>query len=131
MAKAPPKKQKAKKTGRPKIQINWEEFDKLCTMQCTLEEMASWFGCSEDTLERRCKEDKKLRFADYFKKRSSGGRISLRRSQFKAAIEGNVTMLIWLGKQYLGQKDKIEEADGNKAGDIIETMKAIGERFPV
>ena len=92
--------------GRPKIELDWNEFDKLCLIQCTLEEIADWFECSVDTIERRCKEVKNLNFAEYFKKNSVGGKISLRRSQFKAANEGNTTMLVWLGKQYLGQRDK-------------------------
>lgn len=98
----------AQPKGRPKIKIDWVEFKKLCSMQCTLSEIADWFKCSEDTIERRCTEEKKMLFAEYFKKNSSSGRISLRREQFKSATGGNVTMLIWLGKQYLDQRDKSE-----------------------
>ena len=98
-----------KEKGRPKILIDWEEFKKLCAIQCTLAEIAAWFKCSEDTIELRCKEEKGMLFTDYYKKNSSSGKISLRRSQFKAATGGNVTMLIWLGKQFLDQKDKTEQ----------------------
>ena len=106
---------KPKKKGRPKIHINWEEFEKLCNIQCTLSEIADWFKCSEDTIERRCTEEKKMLFAEYYKKNSAAGRISLRRSQFKYATAGNPTLLIWLGKQHLDQKDKHElEHSGNK-----------------
>lgn len=94
------------KKGRPKIEINWDEFDKLCHIQCTLEEIASWFKCSIDTIERRCKQEHNMLFADYFKKKSAGGKISLRRAQFKVANAGNPALLIFLGKQYLGQSDK-------------------------
>jgi hypothetical protein len=45
------------------------------------------------------------------------GRASLRRRQFKAANDGNPTMLIWLGKQYLGQADK-QEVSGKNGGPI-------------
>ena len=103
-----------KKAGRHKIPIDWEEFDKLCLMQCTLSEIADWFQCSVDTIERRCLSEKKLYFAEYFKKKSVGGKVSLRRAQFKAATGGNVSMMIWLGKQYLGQKDKQEISDGER-----------------
>jgi hypothetical protein len=78
----------AKKKGRPLIPIDWEEFDKLCLMQCTLIEIADWFGCSIDTIENRCKSEKKLLFSEYFKKKSVGGKVSLRRAQFKAATGG-------------------------------------------
>ena len=101
--------------GRPKIEIDWDEFEKLCLIQCTLTEIADWFKCSEDTIERRCREQKKMLFAEYFKKLAVGGKISLRRSQFKLAVGGNPSLNIWLGKQYLGQRDQ--------PGDGDETMR--------
>ena len=96
------------RTGRPRIKIDVEEFKKLCTMQATLEEIAGWFGCSEDTIERWCKRELKMCFADAFKRFSSSGKISLRRKQFQVAMDGNATMLIFLGKQHLGQSDKVD-----------------------
>jgi len=90
-----------------KIEIDFEEFEKLCEIQCTLAEIASWFRCSEDTIERRCKDHYKTTFAEAFKKYSGKGKISLRRTQFRLA-ERNTAMAIWLGKQYLGQTDKVD-----------------------
>jgi len=101
---------KKKKTGRPRIEIDWEEFDKLCAIQATLREIASWFNCSEDTIERAVKREHGITFADYFKSKSGRGKISLRRMQFQAANAGNTSMLIWLGKQYLGQTDSPSQA---------------------
>lgn len=98
--------EKKNKTGRPKIKINWEELDKLCEIQCTLVEISNWFSCSEDTIENRVKEEKGETFSEYYKKKASKGKMSLRRKQIEVANTGNVTMLIWLGKQYLEQKDK-------------------------
>jgi len=92
--------------GRPRIEIDWVEFDKLCTMQCTLVEIAGWFECSEDTIERRIREKYDCTFAELFTQKRSKGKISLRRKQYETALKGNVAMLIWLGKQYLGQSDK-------------------------
>ncbi len=97
------------KMGRPKIEIDWTEFDKLCAICCTLNEIAGWFDCSEDTIERRVKEKYGCTFAEHYSKRSSKGRISIRRKQFQVAQSGNVSMLIWLGKQYLNQSDKRED----------------------
>jgi len=124
--------------GRPRIQINWAEFDKLCQLHCTLIEIADWFGCSEDTIERACLREKGANFAEYYKKRAARGSVSLRRAQMSAALgnesrpmmdtdgkvlvdkkgkpvysEGkppNITMQIWLGKQYLGQKENPRDA---------------------
>lgn len=96
------------KMGRPKIKIDVNQFEKLCHLQCTLVEISEYFGCSEDTIYRWCKLHYGLTFAEIFKKKSSGGRISLRRSMFEAALKGNITMMIWLSKQYLGMSDKQE-----------------------
>lgn len=93
--------------ARPRKEIDWNELDKLCGMQCTLREIAGWFDVSEDTIERRVKEEFGCSFADHFAKRSSSGKISLRRKQFEMAMGGNATLLIWLGKQYLHQADKM------------------------
>lgn len=95
----------AKRAGRPKIEINKEQFEKLCSIQCTEEEIAGWFDCSEETIRRYCKREYKSQFCEVYKKLSAKGKISLRRTQFRIA-ENNPTMAIWLGKQYLGQTDK-------------------------
>jgi hypothetical protein len=92
------------RTGRPKIEIDEEQFEKLCGLQCTEEEIADFFNCSIDTVLRWCKETYGATFADAYKKHSSAGKISLRRNQF-ALSKKSATMAIWLGKQMLGQKD--------------------------
>lgn len=89
------------KGGRPKFKINYEEVEKLSQLHCTIAEIASFLGCHPETLSR----DKK--FSELYKKGMDTGKMSLRRMQFKAASAGNVTMLIWLGKQLLGQTDKM------------------------
>ena len=111
------------KTGRPKIEIDFAEVDKLCQIQCTGEEIASFFEISYDTLERRCKEQFKVSFAEYIKEKSSKGKSSLRRLQWKAAMNGNVTMLIWLGKQYLGQADKTNYIDESNYNNNKEALR--------
>ena len=112
--------------ARPRIEIDREQFIGLCNIQCTLHEIAYWFKCSEDTIERWCKREFKEGFADTYKKYSVGGLISLRRYQLKMA-EHNPTMAIWLGKQYLGQRDKIEysgdEASTEVLNEIAEAIK--------
>jgi len=102
-----------KKMGRPRINIDFEHFDKLCEIQCTLVEIAGFFGCSVDTIENRVKEVHKVTFSEYYKKKCQKGLISLRRKQFALAFNGNVTMCIFLGKQYLGQSDKVEQKGFN------------------
>lgn len=95
-----------KKMGRPPIEIDWEEFDKLCSLQCTQEEIAGWFGCTIETIRIKLRDKFGLTFLEYFEQKRGKGKVSLRRAQFKTAVGGNPAMLIWLGKQYLGQTDK-------------------------
>lgn len=90
--------------GRPKKEIDKAQFEKLCAMMCTSEEIAGFFDCSVDTIERWCKREYKMPFAEVFKKYSAHGKISLRRNQFRLS-EKYPAMAIWLGKQYLGQRD--------------------------
>ena len=96
-----------KRSGPPRKEIDYEKLDKLCAIQCTGEECASILGMDYDTLNNHLKEDKGVGFSDYFKEKSATGKMSLRRKQF-AMAETNPTMAIWLGKQYLGQRDKKE-----------------------
>lgn len=107
--------------ARPRIDIDLDQFQKLCAIQCTLEEISAWFKCSEDTIERWCKRELKMSFADAFKTWSADGKISLRRTQFKMA-EHNVSMAIWLGKQYLGQKDQ-QDIQISRDDDTIKAME--------
>lgn len=120
------------RTGRPKKEINKEQFESLCNIQCTLTEIASVFSCSEDTIERWCKRTYKMTFAESFKVYSAGGKISLRHTQFNMA-KTNVAMAIWLGKQYLGQRDVVEQTADEASTEILneiadEIRKAQNER---
>lgn len=90
--------------ARPRIEIEKTEFEKLCGLLCTQEEIADWFDCSVDTLERWCKREYGVGFAESYKKYMGRGKITLRRYQMNLAKE-SAPMAIWLGKQILGQRD--------------------------
>ena len=95
--------------GRPRKQINKTEFEKLCFLQCTEKEVCSWFDVSDETLNKWCKENYDGRtFLDVFKEKRENGLISLRRTQFQLA-EKSPAMAIFLGKNLLGQTDKVEQ----------------------
>lgn len=86
-----------KKVGRPKIEIDEDLLLKLATIHCTMKEMVDILGVSEDTLKRN--------FAGIIDKGKAEGKTRLRRKQMEVALEGNPTMLIFLGKAMLGQSD--------------------------
>ena len=94
--------------ARPRKEIDQAEFEKLCALQCTKAEIAGFFNLSEDTVERWCKRIYKESFAVVFANKRCDGKISLRRSQFRLA-EKDSRMARWLGKQYLEQKEPIDE----------------------
>lgn len=114
------------RTGRPRIEIEQEAFEKLCFLQCTLSEIAAWFHCSEDTIENWCKRTYEMTFSEAYKKYSAGGKISLRRSQFKLA-EKSAAMAIWLGKQYLDQKEHVVVDNPGQVSAIEQIAKMILE----
>lgn len=87
--------------ARPRKDLNVVHIEKLASYHLTTEEIASFMECSPDTLERR--------YAGILEKGKNQGKISLKRKQMEVAMSGNVTMLIWLGKQYLGQREKSPE----------------------
>lgn len=93
--------------ARPRIEIDQDTFEGLCEIHCTLKEVAGFFKCSEDTIERWCERTYGEGFADVFGKYCQAGKISLRRYQYQQA-QCNPKMAIWLGKQWLGQTEKIE-----------------------
>lgn len=114
--------------GRPRKNLDKKQFKSLCAMFCTLEEIAAFFECSEDTVERWCKREYEANFAEVYKEFSAAGKISLRRNQMKMA-EKNVAMAIFLGKNYLGQKDaqdtKLAERTIDAMRDVLSTIEVV------
>jgi hypothetical protein len=103
--------QKKNPPGRPKKVIQTKQVMELASIGCTMQEMAGILDCSEKTLQRR--------FVHVIKKGMEQFKKSLRRMQYDSAKHGSQTMLIWLGKQYLGQKDKVENEITGKDGQAI------------
>jgi len=132
----------AKVMGRPVLKIDWDQFDKLAAIHCTKAEIADFFDISEATLDRRVKEEYGITFEAHRKRKASAGRRSLRRKQYEAAMAGNTGMMVWLGKQWLGQAEKqeiehniqptiIERRDGRQielgATAQVDNLKEVGE----
>ena len=93
-----------RRPGRPRVELDLKLVEDLAKIQYTDAEIAAFFGASPELIRRRKKSDAQFRGA--LEKGREQGKSSLRRLQWKAAMNGNVTMLIWLGKQMLGQSDR-------------------------
>ncbi len=91
-------------TGRPIKEVDWTSFEKLCGLHCTQSEIASFLDIHHETLIYKAEEKYGVPFSSVYKRFQEGGKCSLRRNQF-AMSSTNASMAIWLGKQYLGQKD--------------------------
>jgi hypothetical protein len=94
--------------GRGKTQkvVPPDEVWRLAEIGMTDREIAEWFQIKEDTL--------RYNFADYLTKGRAGMKRRLRAVQLSTALSGNATLLIWLGKQYLGQSDQPMVTDDDK-----------------
>lgn len=117
------KMEKTNKGGRPRFDFS----DKirlvrnLASIQCTDEEIAAGIGCSQDTLARGRKRDQELDAAII--EGRANGRMSLRRAQYQKALDGNPTMLIWLGKQILGQRERVDiDSAADEAPEAIKVQ---------
>lgn len=123
-----------KKMGRPRKEINNNEFEKLCGLQCTLEEIAGFFDCSPDTIENWCKREYDNTFSDIYKKLSYGGKLTLRRNMLRLS-EKSATMAIFLAKNWLGMTDNVEiKADTSLMQalvDVVQGRQEIAEAEPV
>lgn len=107
--------------------INQKNFEGMCFVQCTKEEICAILDVSDKTLTRWCIETYGVNFDGAYKRFSQGGKMSLRRNMFKQA-EHNPSMAIWLSKQHLGMKDVVEVDTGeeeDKAREILVSIKKV------
>lgn len=109
-------KKATKKAGAPEKPIDWAQFEKLCALQCTQEEIGSMFGIHRETLSLRARKHyKEPDYATIYKRFGDTGKCSLRRNQFVLS-KTNASMAIFLGKVWLKQK----EEETNK--EMLETF---------
>lgn len=94
--------------GRGKNQkvVPPDDVYRLAAFGCNDKEMAQWFQIKEDTL--------RYNFAEYIEKGRADLKHRLRSAQVKLALGGNATMLIWLGKNVLGQSENPNSSDANQ-----------------
>ena len=106
--------------GRPKIQLDPKQAHTFGYFRATQQTMAYLSGCSVDTI-RRAMQDDDSEFCQQYKKGFASMTMALSEAQVKTAIEDrNATRLIWLGKQYLGQKDSVTADDESADFELID-----------
>ena len=112
------KEKKKSKSGRKKIQIDWERVDKSLVAGSNGVQVAAMLGIHYDTLSYKCKEEKNSDFSEYMRQKRQEGNDILLSKQFELAAGGDKSMLIWLGKNRLDQADKKDVTQKN-IGSLI------------
>jgi hypothetical protein len=103
--------------ARPPKQIDEKKVEQLAEIGCSEKEIGQLLECSDDLLERR--------FAGALKKGRAHRNQNLRKLQYESAKRGNITMQIWLGKQWLGQKDKPStDANIDQLSELLSVFRA-------
>jgi hypothetical protein len=99
--------------ARPFKGIDLDLVEKLASIHCTNKEIAAMVNCDPSLLSKK-------NYSAIIEKGKEKGKISLRRKMFETAMNGNVTLMIWLSKQYLGFTDKVEQTvDANVKTDTV------------
>ena len=99
--------------ARPKkYNIKGEEVTKLASLHCTNLEIAEFFGCDESLIRKS--------YSEYLTKGRAKGKMRLRQLQWQSAEKGNTSMLIFLGKQMLGQTDNPEASEASEPLPFID-----------
>ncbi len=112
-----------KKDGRNKPNknslkdIDPAKVENLAGRFWTKSEIAAFMNCHVDTITNR--------FQEIYLKGKENGKAKLRDLQLSSAMKGNVTMQIWLGKQYLGQSDKQETETSMPTKIVIKLPEAL------
>lgn len=96
-------------SGRPKSEIDWKNVDELLEAGCSGAEIAANIGINPATLYDRCQIDHNKMFSEYSQEKQSKGDSLLKKVQFDKALTGDNTLLIWLGKCRLKQKEHQDE----------------------
>lgn len=105
------------KIGRPEKKIDLEQLDIMAKYGATCSDIAGYFMCSNDTIVKVIKQNYGMSFPEFSDKRQSEIRLKLRQKQIQVALNGNVALLIFLGKNLLGQSDK---QDISQTSNIVE-----------
>jgi hypothetical protein len=109
-----------KPAHRPEKEIDKKKFETLVGVHhMTAKVIAIVLEVSESTIRRYAQKEygKSFDFVKADFTEGLHGRLSAK--QYELAMSGDKTMLIWLGKQYLGQAEKVEKkVENNIQGEI-------------
>ncbi len=121
MARKPPVEKRP--ANRPLIPIDWKKANELMISGCMGTEVASFFGMSPDTFYRRVEDEFGVTFTQYLQEKRETGNSLLRTKQYQKAMSGDNTLLVWLGKCRLKQRENDDRELSVKEQTIEDTLQ--------
>lgn len=116
-------------------ELDWDKVDELLIAGCIGTEIAGYFGIHPNTLYRKVEEEKKVSFGVYLQEKRSKGDSLLRAHQYKKAIgltdKGDNTLLIWLGKNRLKQRDVEKVEQQESFAEMAKKLDQLASEFSV
>lgn len=116
--------------GRPLKHIDWDVVDYYLKAGCNGAQIAAHLDIHADTLYIRVQTERGKGFSQYMAEKREAGNSQILGTQYKLALEKDKTMLIWLGKQRLGQREDPKRDEGFSAelkGFVDYLKKKYGE----
>jgi len=119
--------------ARPIKPLDWDRVEWLLKCGCSGAEIAAEFDMHPDTFYRKVEDTYNIGFTEFCAIKRANGDVLLREAQFGKALEKDNTMMIWLGKQRLGQKenhDAVAPNNDKMLGDILAEVKSMKDPKP-
>ena len=106
-----------------KVLLNYDQLDALMQFRVTKEFVADYMGISQDSLDRRIKEDHGLTFHEYNKLKMQRTATKLQQKAVEGALRGNTTLMIFCLKNLAGWSDKVENTNQDVSKKDVEQLK--------
>lgn len=124
-SKKKPLSQRSQKglVGQPPKELDEVAILAMAHAQSTCAEISAYFGCAPSLIETK--------YNWLLQRGYEEGKRSLRAKMLEVALKGNVTMLIWLSKQYLGMRDSFPEEAPQTVFNIVTNEMPVAEVIEV
>lgn len=117
----------AQNGGRTPIEIDWKKVDFYIEAGCSGYEIAAMIGVHHETIYNRVEKEFGMKYTEYSDKKRPKGDASIKVVQYQKALKGDNSMLVWLGKNRLKQKDREKDEPDSLTNDLASLVKLMME----